>query len=488
MVRKILLTSIIYLLSSSLLFAQNPAPNLPPDFMAQFMNRGAPQPQTPKAPEVDPCSEIPIYYEQILEEITKNNSNIISRLPECFALDRALILKAVVIDPSQFQYASDILQEDEIYVTRLLKISPEVLQYASPEIRGDEAFMEKATYLSRDALQYAAWRLLDKKLFMKKMIDIDSRNYKFASNRLKEIPEFAEIAFKDNGLLLEFAPPKISNDRKLVKIAILSNSSAIEFASDELKNDPELKKLARKKTAIASEEDLENFLAKNYIIESKKKNLGNIIGNQAKFYKKNRIISRNYITKWHDYIDYSHKEGERFARNTRLISADSRNYHILWRNDFTKYKTAAAKIDKFFTNHQLPTNVIEKLSTTYLWKVKSKPLTLAFNLYLLRDSTDEDLGPDFVDVTSLTAIVQQRGDRWEMTIVEVILNSEIKVDITHKNGHKKYVLWDLYEYDENDKNPKIIFKVEDGLNEYFEVFEEQGNGKYKMVFRSKNLE
>lgn len=441
--------------------------------------------QQPK--QTNPCDEIPLYLSQILDEIKNKNSDIISRLPPCFALDRKLILKAVVIDPQQFQYADDILQEDRTFVNRLLKISPEILQFAAPEIRGDESFMENATYISRDALQYAAWKLRDRKLFMKKMIDIDSRNYKFASNRLRELPEFAEIAFKDNGLLLEFAPDKIKEDKKLVKIAILSNKSAIEFSDKKLQQDKELKNLSKQKTSITSEERLEQYLRENYIIETNKKNLGQQLGNRAKFYSQNQLIDRNYITKWHDYINYANYDGYHFARDTKLVAAANRNYHISWREDLAEHKDLIAKINKFFVNHRLPSNVIDNLSTTYFWKIKDKPLTFALNLYLLRESTDEDLGPDFVDVTSMTAILQKRNNKWEMTIVEVILDSEIKVDVSYPNGHKKYILWDLYTVNEKDQNPKIIFKVEDGLEEHFEVFEEQAGGKYRMVFRSKTL-
>ena len=93
-----------------------------------------------------------------------------------------------------------------------------------------------------------------------------------------------------------------------------------------------------------------------------------------------------------------------------------------------------------------------------MWKVKGNPLTLAFNLYLLRDSTDADLGPDFVDASSLTAIVTKRAGKWEMTVVEVIFDSEEKTKISYEDGLKHYVLWDLYLNDKKDKNPKIIFK------------------------------
>ncbi len=433
------------------------------------------------------CNNIPAYYEQILAQVTAKNPDAISNLPECFRLNRALILNAVFIDPAQFQNAADLLREDEIFVMRLLKISPQVLQYAAPEIRNNPDFMTKATYLSRDALQYAGWKLLDNKLFMKKMIEIDSRNYKFASDRLKEIPEFIIRAFLDNGLLLEFAPPKIRADKKFVKIAVESNHSAIAFASDALKEDKDLQKIVKQKTSIKSPEDLRKFLEENYIANNPQKNLGRIFANQGKNFPQNKIIQRNYVTKWQKSLDFYRVENGHVGEDTRLITADSRNYQISWRDDFKKYPDLVKKIEKFFRNHNLADNTIENLSTSFLWKVKSKPLTFVFNLYLLRESTEASLGPDFADITSLTAIVQKCKNKWCMTVVEVIFDSEVKVDIAYENGHRQYALWDLYLVDKNDKNPKIIFKVDDRFGQHFEVFEEQGKGKYQMIYASENF-
>lgn len=416
---------------------------------------------------------------RILQHVEKKDPDAVKALPACLKLDRKLMLKVTLIDPTQFQNTADILKEDENFVRRLLKVNPQILQYAATKLRSDKIFMEQATYLNRDALQYADPKLLDDRLFMKKMIMIDSRNYMFASERLREIPEFAATAFYDNGLLLSFAPKKIKSDKKLVEIAAKSNNAAIEFAADELKKDKGFMSLAKKKSSL-NKEDLEKFLQENYTAELKKKNLGWTISNRAKFFEKNKIITRNYITKWHRNINF---EDEKIREELRLISADSRNYPILWKEDFKKYPDLIKKIENFFLDHKVDQNTIDNLTVTDLWKVKNKPLTLAFNLYLLRDSKDIDLGPEFSDVTSLTAIVQKQRGKWRMTVVEVIFDSEIKMDVSYQNGHKKYVLWDFYAAKKDQKNPRIIFKVEDRFADYFEIFEEQSGGKYQMVDR-----
>ncbi len=417
--------------------------------------------------------------DQVLSEVRKKNPQAIDGLNNCYKFDHKLMLKAAIIDPSQFQFAADVLQQDENFVTRLLKVSPTALQYASPKLRSNASFMERATYISRDSLQYAAPVLTDNKLFMRHMITIDSRNYKFASERLKELSEFAEIAFRDDGLLLEFAPAKIKADKHLVTIATKSNQHAIAFASDELKKDKAFQ-FAPEKLSDVNIEILEKSLQTNYVIQEKQKNLGFNITNRAKKFSKQQLIQRNYVTKWRGDLRLNDKT---IDKDLHLIAADSRNYQILWKKDFYKYPDLIKKIENFLSHHNVDSNAIDSLLTTYFWKIKNNPNTFAFNLYLIRDSNDVDFGPEFSDVTSLTAIVQKHKNKWEMTVVDVIFDSEIKTDIGYLNGHKKYVLWDLYKTNKKDKNPKIIFKVEDKFKEYFEIFEKQSGGKYKMIHR-----
>ena len=418
-------------------------------------------------------------YREILAEVTKKNPNAIKSLPDCFKLDRKLIIKAALIDPTQFQYASDILKDDENFVNRLLQISAEILQFTSKKLHSDMDFMENATYINRDALQYADPKILNDKMFMKRMIIIDSRNYKFASNRLKEMPELASIALNDNGILLAFAPDSIKSNKSLVKIALQSNSSAIEYASESLKKDKDLQKLAIAKTSVKSKEDLEKFLEKNYLVEERGKNLGFAIANKKKFFPKNAVIDRNYITKWQKYLGGNFRAEEKLT----LVAADSRNYPISWKSDLRKYPELIKKIENFFLNHNVDQNTIDNLSLTYFWKIKDAPQTFAFNLYLLRDSRDVDLGNDFSDITSLSAIAQKHKNKWHFTVVEVIFDSETRTSTSYTNGHKRYILWDLYKADSLDKNPKIIFKVEDKFNDYFEIFEEQAGGKYQIIYR-----
>lgn len=449
-----------------------------------FLPRIADKPILPPEPEYDfsqvGCDPNESDIHLILGEIKKRKGDVFRTIPDCLKLNRKLMMRAAIVDASEFQYASDILKEDESFVHRMLEINPEVLVFAAPSLRCDPKFMEEATYLNRNALKYADEKLLNNKIFMRNMIRIDAQNYMFASERLRALTEFAKPAFADNGLLLQYAPENIRNTKELVTIAVKSNAEALKFASKKLQENKDLKKLATKKSSIKSEDELHKFLLENYIDISNKKNVGIIIGNRMKFFGDNKIIDRNYVTKWQRSYDINEE-------NLRLISADSRNYPISWKQDFKKFPVLIEKIEKFLHNRNVDQNTINNLRTTFFWKVKKNPQTVVFNLSLLRDSKDAELGPKFGNVTSLTAIAQKQGEKWDLSVVEVIFDSEIKIDLGYENGLKRYILWDLYKNDAKDENPKIIFKVEDRFYEYFEVFAEENNGKYRFAYRIDSL-
>lgn len=419
----------------------------------------------------------------ILYQIRKRNDKALTSLPSCYRHDRKLILKATLIDPLQFQYAAEPLKEDPLFIKRILKFYPDVLKFASKKITSDKYFMEHATYISRNALEYADPKITDNRPFMKKMIILDSKNYIFASNRLKAVKEFAKMSFNDDGMLIIWAPDIIKSDKEIVKVAVKSNVLALKYASKELQKDKELRILADRKSSI-NKKDLRKFIKENYVIKEKKKNLGFVIGGHAKHSKENVLIKKNYVTKWRRNLDFEHKN---ILENLHLITADSRNYPKFWKEDLKKYPEIIKKIERFFVRHKIDKRTIDDMKVTYLWKVREDPYTVVFNLYLLRDTNDADLGSDFSNVNSITAILQKTPKKWNMTIVKVIIDSEVKTDVAYANGHKKYILWDLYFANKEDKNPKLIFKVEDRFEEYFEVFEEQANGKYKMIYRMNPL-
>jgi hypothetical protein len=426
--------------------------------------------------------------EAVLDEVRRKNMEVIRDLPDCYKSDRRLILRATMIDPLQFKFAAVNLQSDENFLRRLLKANASILQFAAKEARGNATFMERAAYLNRDALQYATPELLDDKPFMKKMINFDSKNYTFASKRLQAMPDVAVIAMADDGMLLKNAPDAVKSDPEVALMAVTSNKKSFEFVIGEAQKNEQVWKMAQRIDPVLapSRDEMEKFLRKNYVIKKQQRNLGNVISNRFKFSKKSSLISRNYVTKWQGgFWNAGTNQNE-----LHLITANSRNYQISWKKDFKKYPDLIEKIDNFFAKRSVNQETIDNLSTTDLMIVRKNPFTLAFSLYLLRDSINAKLGPDFSAVTSLVAISQkkprQKGDvkdEWNLSVVEVVFDNELQVSPAYKNGHRKYVLWDLYYRDENDFYPKVIFKIEDRNKEIFEVFAEASGGKYRSLYR-----
>jgi len=410
---------------------------------------------------------------EILSKISGDDKDILSKLNDCYSQDRRLILQASVIDFEQFKNASDLLKKDESFIYNLIKVSPKSLQFSSPKLLANPTFMERATYLYRDALQYCDPKLLDNRFFMYKMINIDSKNYLFASDRIKEDVEIAKMAFSDNGLLIASATDKIKSNKLLAEIAVKSNNASIDALPEAIKNDKNLLKLITKTEKDYKEDLIKKFVEENYLIKSAK--LGASVSNQGKFSKDSAIINRNYVTKWKRNF---HFENGKMSEDLQLLPAKSHNYPNLWKEDFKKYPTLISKIEAFLLKHNLDQSTIDSLSTTYFWKIKDRPQTFVFNLYLMRESRVKDLGAGFSNVTSLTAIVQEAKDGWRLTIIEVIFDSELKVDVSFEDGHKRYIFWDVYD---KQNNPKIIFKVEDKFNDYFEIFTEESGGKYRMI-------
>lgn len=431
--------------------------------------------------ELKDCAANEELIEAILDEVRRENKNVIKNLPECFRKDRRLILKAVMIDPMQFEFATDPLKKDENFLRKLIKANPAILQFADLSVLSDKIFMERAAYLHRDVLKYGAASLTDNKPFMKKMIDFDSRNYIFASRRIQSMPEIAAMALKDDGSLIENAPYSIKSNSKLARIAINSDRKSFKFLSKSLQKDDKLWSMSQKDPYLSnmpSRTEMKEFLYKNYTQQRSQKNVGQEITNKAKFAKDAFLINRQYITKWQggfwNTVSNQH--------DLHLVTAKHRNYKSSWKEDLAAYPELIKKVEKFFKKRSVNDGVIESLRLVDLVLVKNKPETIAFSLYLLRDSINAKLGADFSAVTSLVAISQKRNGKWNLSVAEVIFDSEVQVSPAYKNGHKRYILWDLFYANKNDKNPKIIFKIEDRNREIFEIYGEVQGGKYRKIY------
>ena len=425
-------------------------------------------------------------YDLIIEQVKKGNYNALTSPKDCIKRNQKLVFESCLIDPKQLQFALNIFRNNENFVYRLIKVHPEALQYASKNLRSDPDFIEKTLFINRDSLKFASPKLTDNFSFMKRMIIKDSRNYMFASNRIQKMPQIAKLAFKDNGGLLLYAPQEVKDDKKLVIEALKSSSDAFEFLSKEMREDPQITKIASYKKHIYSKKKLENHILTNYILkpdeDHEDENQGLKIDSSFTNFPQNKLIDRNYVIKWHK----SYKlQGLYLKEKWKIISFDSRNHVPNWKAEMKDYPILVEKINRFFKARYIDQNTIDGLRLTYLWKVQDDPSTIAFNLYLLRDSKDAALAENFVNIISLTAISRQTKDKkdWRLSVVDVIFDKEIRSDIAYQFAHKKYFLQDLYVENKKDKTPKIIFRVEDRFDSYFEIFNKMSADKYQLTYR-----
>ncbi len=433
------------------------------------------------------CANRKFYHERILREVLANNEPAIQNLPQCFKQDRALMIKITLLRPNYFKNASEFLKKDESFLFRILNISPQTLEYSDLSLRSDSKFMKKAIMNNREALRYAAPELLDNFEFMRQMINIDSENYKFASPRIKSLNEIAKSAFEDNGLMLQYAPKEVLSNFELVKIAVNSNRTALAYASKSLQYDTELRLLASsgqlndeiRETPGRNQENQENpledpkfsdsehetktrpnllaqevfnnellkFLKQNYLENSKSKNLGQKISNRGRYFGQNLLVYQEFASKWQRSLNFERISKDDYREDWRLKPNNKRNSPINWRQDFAKTPDLIERIEDFFRKHELQSESLNNLKTTYFWKIKAQPLTFAFNIYLLRESSDADLGPNFANITSLTAIAQKEDSgsqgKWHLSVIEAIFDKEIKVDTIYTGGHRRYFLWDI---------------------------------------------
>lgn len=89
---------------------------------------------------------------------------------------------------------------------------------------------------------------------------------------------------------------------------------------------------------------------------------------------------------------------------------------------------------------------------------------------------------------SKLVILENKDSKWNLSVIEAIFDSETRMDPTFSNGHKRYVLWDLYKTQKDDKNPKLIYRIEDQVQDYFVVFARQKNNKYQQIFTTQKNE
>ena len=424
------------------------------------------------------CEISPEETRYLVEQIKISNKAQIEALDQCKKSNRYLVSQMINVDPSYFEFASENLKDDEVFISKLATLNPEILKYISPRLASDRFFISKTAQKYPDALKYASPKLTDNRGFMIKMIKINPENFKYASERLQDEENIALLALKKDGKMLRFASPEIQNNKKIVIQAIKSDSLAIGFASEELQRDPQITKLSNKidHNFIVNFDD---FLKQNYsgFSVGPEGARGYRIVNMAKFFPEKQIINNPYTTKWGQVYENG-IETDKF----KLVNTSANDGN--WKVDFADYPNLIKEIENIFIANGVDQNTIDSLNAVSLWKISNNPEVIAFDLYLLRQINSKYLKDDAANIVALTAIAQEAGNKkWEINVVDAIFDADLKMDIFYPNGHRRYKIWDVYTINKGDKNPKILFKVEDKDGEYFNLFAKQLNNHYASIYK-----
>ncbi|MES2676921.1 MAG: DUF4116 domain-containing protein [Pseudomonadota bacterium] len=429
-------------------------------------------------PKVLACDIAPDESAYLLDQVRADNKPQIRAMDDCKKSNRAFFAKIIDINPNYFEFAADDLRDDEVFISKFVTLNPEILKYASPRLISDHYFMFKMAKIYPDALKYAAPKLINNKEFIAQMIKINPKNFAYASERLQDDQDIALLALKNSGKMLRFASPRLQNNKKVVMQAIQSYSLAISFASEELQKNPQIKKLSQQ-INYQFISNLDNFLKQNYggLGVGPEGSRGYHIVNMAKFFPEKQITYHPYITKW-EQVYKNGVETDEIRLTTKSINDGG------WKVDFADYPELIKAVEKIFINNGVDQNTIDGLNAVSLWKISDHPQIIAFDLYLLRQIDNHYLKSDTANVVALTAIARQtENKKWEINVVDAIFDADLKMSVAYENGHRRYKIWDVYLVNKKDKNPKILFKVEDKDGEYFDLFAKQLNNRYASIYK-----
>jgi hypothetical protein len=415
----------------------------------------------------------------LLEQIKNDNNEIIGNLNKCQKSDRLLFAKIITLNPRYFRYSSDELKNDGVFISNFAATSPTILEYMSDRLKNNQSFIKKITKIYPKSLKYASPKLTNNKGFMIDMVKANPKNFTYASYRLQDDVQITTIAAQGDGRMIKFASNRLQNNKNIVKEAIKSNYSAINFASEASQNNPQIKEMVAK-INYSFLDNIDSFLKENYagLSVGPGGSRGYHIVNSAYFFPYYRLFDNPHISKW-DRIYEDNLETDKLK-----LSAKSSNL-LGWKIELKDYPKLITEIENIFLENNIDQNTIDSLNALSFWLVSDEPETVAFDLYLMRKADGDYFNNNFANITSLNAIAswQENKGKWKITIVDSIFDVNLKMNLSYKNGHRRYKIWDLYDNSNDDKNLKILYKIEDEDSEYFELFIKQLNDGYASVYR-----
>lgn len=134
--------------------------------------------------------------------------------PEHEALDRELVMHAVMEDGMNLQLASESMRADKEVVIAAVGNDPNALQYVAHKMQSNREVV--LTALGGDGMAL-----------------------RFAARELQDDEEIVGFALRQNGRALLFASPELQANRKLAITAVMQDPWAMQFAAEKLRADRE---------------------------------------------------------------------------------------------------------------------------------------------------------------------------------------------------------------------------------------------------------
>jgi hypothetical protein len=407
----------------------------------------------------------------LIFDISRNDKSI-HNLTRCQKRSKFLFSALINnIDPHYIKYADQSLKSNPSFFIKFLPLDYKIIKYAANNLKRNKEFILNAIKSNIKILQYINPILLDDKEFAKKLINLNPKSFLYLSYKLQMDLDLAIMALKSDSDIFPNIPEKLRSMDKIIEEALIShpfNYQLLSISEKEKDWVQELKILPDPNQSLFFKKYLQQEYANSEIGMNMFR--GYKISYQAENYPDNRVFFQNYPVKWQKYSQINNQFGYKISANL--------NSHHNWQDKFAQYPKLSQKITEFLSQ-KISDFAINSMQPIAIWEISDQEII--FNLYSIREIIDEEIDEEIINVNSLTAIAIWEDDQWHLNIIDAIYNSNIQTDITYKNGHKRFYIWDLYKDEES--NIAIIFKIEDEYSEYFKIYKKGLMGNFKEFYQ-----
>jgi hypothetical protein len=133
--------------------------------------------------------------------------------------DEMLCKKAIRVNPHNYTYASQRLQNDPTIVMAAVMSHGSMLEDVPEKFRDDENVVYLAVSKYSSSFQFASQRLRDNDEIARMAIMDDPRNFRYASERLRDDDVLAQFAMEGYGRFnYEYLSPRFQQDPKMIAL------------------------------------------------------------------------------------------------------------------------------------------------------------------------------------------------------------------------------------------------------------------------------